>query len=143
MEETEKATLEFSDSETHLVYDFFFQPRIQGLSNPDGLSVIKNSFLWPTPKKHKNTSCIFMTLFIPVFLCGTRLYCLHGKLLFIPQSPVLCIASFSHSSKIESTQCQGFFQAMEIKRCSRHTYWSHSAYVLFRKPYSKQGGKLK
>jgi len=59
--------------------------------------VIKNSFLWPTPKKHKNISCIFMTLFIPIFLSETPFPCLHGKLLFVLQSPVQSIAPFSHS----------------------------------------------
>lgn len=54
----EKAVLEFSDSETHLVS--IFLPRIQGPSNPNGLLVWKTAFCGQPPKKHKITSSIFM-----------------------------------------------------------------------------------
>ena len=45
-----KAVLEFFDSETHLVYNFCFCffTKDPSPSNPDGLSVLKNSFLWGT-----------------------------------------------------------------------------------------------
>ena len=106
---------------------FFFLPRIQSPSNSDSLSAIKNSFLWPTPKKHKNILCIFMPQFIPIFLSTTHFFCLHEKLLLVLQSPVLSIAPLNHASKTESTQCQGFFQAMEIQHYRRHSHWLHRA----------------
>lgn len=95
LEEKEKATLEFFDSETHLVYVLclfvFFNQESRVLQ-------IQMVFLlWPTPKKHKNIPCIFLTLFITIFLSGTSFPCLHGKLLFVLQSPVLSIVSSNHS----------------------------------------------
>ena len=65
----EKAVLEFSDSETHLVSDLL--PRIQGPSNPDGLFISKTAF---RGQPQRSTRCVMyfhasMLQYISISIC--------------------------------------------------------------------------
>lgn len=121
-----KAVLKFSDSETKCVSDFFFTKDPEPFKSRWSFC-IKNSFLQPIPKKPYSLyhvfSCLHASAHTNISVWNTlplSAWNRHkmSELTFVLQSPVLPIASFSHSFTKN-------WESTKWRNCSRQ--WRYNA----------------